>query len=45
MVRKGWTQIDVLEGAQIIRGHRPPSVQWPSAPQEIPKRSVEPIQV
>ena len=32
MGRKGWTQIEVPSGwTQIIRGRRPPSVQWPPA--------------
>ena len=32
MVRKGWTRIEVPEGwTQLIRGPRPPSVQWPRA--------------
>ena len=40
MVRRGWTQIDVPAGwTQVIRGRRPPSVQWLSARQEAQKRS------
>ena len=40
MVRRGWTQIEVPAGwTQIIRGRRPPSVQWPNARQETPKRN------
>ena len=40
MVRRGWTQIEVLAGwTQMIRGRRLPSVQWPSARQDISKRS------
>ena len=32
MVRKGWTKVEVLDGwLQVIRGKRPPSVQWPRA--------------
>ena len=30
--------MDEVPASQIIRGRRPPSVQWPSARQEIPKR-------
>ena len=30
MVRKGWTKVEVPDGSlQVIRGKRPPSVQWP----------------
>ena len=40
MVRRGWTQIEVPAGwTQIIRHRRRPSVQWPSARKEIPKRT------
>ena len=32
MVRKGWTKVVVPDGwLQVIRGKRPPSVQWPRA--------------
>ena len=32
MVRKGWTSVEVPDGwYQVIRGKRPPSVQWPRA--------------
>ena len=32
MVRKGWTSVEVPDGwLQVIRGKRPPSVQWPRA--------------
>ena len=40
MVRKGWTKMDVPDGwAQIVRGPRPRSVQWPSASRQVPMRS------
>ena len=32
MVRRGWTHVEVPSGwVQVLRGPRPPSVQWPSA--------------